>query len=282
MNLISAFKKLTDIKEKFQQANAIKNRVIIISDKIDVIYDDVFNKINFDSTLQNLSETLRTPNLNTLNIENTITNKSVSKLEYYKSVISRFQGDNTKKQEMESKVQSLENLLESNKNLFKDETKRSAINKLLTLDYAATDQKINIFSRESTLSDNKPIVHNKDMLLSSDGKMEIKIFSHPGLEWSNWIIEDNNEEKYFLIDECIWFKKGKSQTITFKQKVQQPGLIHKEYYDINEITLCVNSVEPDHKIRLKTQSTDLEPFKIYLETEIVIPSISIDEIKLED
>lgn len=282
MNLISAFKKLTDIKEKFQQANAIKNRVIIISDKIDVIYDDVYNKINFDSTLQNLSETLRTPNLNTLNIENTITNKSVSKLEYYKSVISRFQGDNTKKQEMESKVQSLENLLESNKNLFKDETKRSAINKLLTLDYAATDQKINIFSRESTLSDNKPIVHNKDMLLSSDGKMEIKIFSHPGLEWSNWIIEDNNEEKYFLIDECIWFKKGKSQTITFKQKVQQPGLIHKEYYDINEITLCVNSVEPDHKIRLKTQSTDLEPFKIYLETEIVIPSISIDEIKLED
>jgi len=282
MNLISAFKRLADIKEKFQQADAIKNRVIIISDKIDVIYDDVYNKINFDSTLQNLSETLRTPNLNTLNIENTITNKSVSKLEYYKSVISRFQGDNTKKQEMESKVQSLENLLESNKNLFKDETKRSAINKLLTLDYATTDQKINIFSRESTLSDNKPIVHNKDMLLSSDGKMEIKIFSHPGLEWSNWIIEDNNEEKYFLIDECIWFKKGKSQTITFKQKVQQPGLIHKEYYDINEITLCVNSVEPDHKIRLKTQSTDLEPFKIYLETEIVIPSISIDEIKLED
>lgn len=282
MNLISAFKRLADIKEKFQQADAIKNRVIIISDKIDVIYDDVYNKINFDLTLQNLSETLRTPNLNTLSIENTITNKSVSKLEYYKSVISKFQGDNIKKQEMEIKIQSLENLLESNKSLFKDETKKSAINKLLTLDYTAADQKINIFNKESTLSDNKPIVHNKDMLLSEAGKIDIKIFCHPGLEWSNWIIQSNDEEKYFLIDECIWFKKGKSQTIIFKQKVQQPGLIHKEYYDINEITLCVNSVEPDHKIRLKTQSTDLEPFKIYLETEIVIPSISIDEIKLED
>lgn len=282
MNLISAFKKLEQIKTKFQQANAIKNRVIIISEKIDVIYDDVFNKINFDSTLQILNTTLQTPDLNTLNIENVITTKSVSKIEYYKSVLSKFKGDDTRKQEMKSKIESLENTLQSNKDLFKDETKKNAINKLLTLDYEELDNKVKIFNKESIISENKPVVHNKDMLLSGRGTMDIKIFSHPCIEWSNWIIQDDDEEKYFLIDECIWFKKGKTQTINFKQKFQEPGLIHKEYYDINEITLCINSVDPNHKIKLKTQSTDNEPFKVYLETEIVIPSMSIDTIELED
>jgi hypothetical protein len=272
------FRKLQDIKNKLKFSSSIKTKIIVISDKIDVFYDDILDKVNYNITL-NSFKTLNNNIKNTLEIEKVFTNSTASKIEYYQSVLAKFNGDDDKKNQMEQKISDLKSDVGQTLGKFKDKTKANALKRLITSEFKQPTKISTPTGKQFNRSKDTPIIHYGDLKLF-DLSLNVSIVSHPAIEWTNWKI--SNEQNYLILSECVWSKKGKKQTINFKLNDETSGVILSSLYDSYELTLCTTSIPQKFSLNLTSESTDPEPFKNTLNIETKLSSMSVSEIITED
>lgn len=272
------FRKLQDVKNKLKFSSSIKTKIIVVSDKIDVFYDDISDKVNYDFTLnsfKNLNNNVK----NTLEIEKVFTNSTVSKIEYYQNVLAKFNGDQNKKNQMQQKISDLKSQVGQTLYKFKDETKADAIKRLITVEFKQPKKVSTPTGKQFNRAEDKPIIHYGDFKIS-DLSLDISILSHPALQWTNWKI--TNEQNYLQISECIWSKKGKKQTINFRLNDETTGVIVSTLYNSYELVLCTTSIPQKFTLNLTSESTDVEPFKNTLDIETKLSSMSVSEVITED
>lgn len=277
MFITNLIKKLIEVKNKIDSAQTenVPVKVIAVTDKIDVFYDDVYKKINYEFQLNSVKNINK--NLNTLEIERTFTNSTATKLEYYENLLLKT-NDQQINDQMLNKISDLKSQIGNIINNFTDKSKSDALKKIITENLKENQITQTITGFDAIRSNSNPVIQINDLKLV-DLNLNVKILSHPAPEWSNWKLDIN---PYFYIKECIWLNKGRNQSLRFGLTNDTPGLILTSLYDSYEICVSIGTIPPNIKLTLTTQSTDEIPFKKFLNTSTGISSISVDEIITED
>jgi hypothetical protein len=276
-------KKITQIKNSLSEnLNKTSKLIVILPDKVDVLFNsDIIDKISY-TTLVSEAKLIKTKNdlINTMEFEKNFTYNSVAKIEYYQSILSKFEGSQTTKDLMINKISDIKLDIGNIIDKFKDTSKVDALKKIITSEIKPQKSTLTITGKESKRSLDNTSVIIGDLSLS-DLSLSIMISSHPAIEWSNWKIS-NEANQYFSIEECLWSNKGKKQQLKFKLLNNQPGLILSSLYDSYELTTSIGSIPSNLIIELSIESTDEVPFKKYLTTKVYIPSICVNKIISED
>lgn len=281
--MIAALKLLNNIKDKLNTTTITNNntRIITVSSNIiDIFYKntDLIEKFNYNKLFSeaNLVTNQNNLNTNTMEFEKKFTHTSSVKIEYYQNILSKFEGSQQSKNLMINKISDIKSEIGIVIGKFKDTSKIDALKKLITTEVKQQKPILTITGKKSKRSEDKPVVLVGDLSISNLS-LDILIASHPAIEWSNWKIS-NEANQYFSIEECLWFNKGKKQTLKFKLLNKNPGLILTSLYNSYELTISIGSIPTNLIIELTTESMDEVPFKKSLTTKVYIPSISINEI----